>query len=847
MGYTGMNTWRVNVVPYLGGRLDHYMAAVGQSVADVLGDDVAPNVIVYFGALELPREKWASTFPASGGVVSCIVENANLGSTGKSILRLAAFAALTYFTAGAGATWAGSLGLTGWGATAAYAGAFVLGSMAINQLLPAPTASASGLNGSSDFGTLNAITGTSNQINPYGPVPVVIGVVEDYFPPHAAQPYLENSGDDQYLRLMLDIGLGANLAVSNLRIGSSPIDQYDDVQWELTRTPTLYTSDVSQESLAITMADSTSYVRTTQEDVTEIGVDFSFLKGLYAINSDGDFVKAWNYVTVNFRKVGTTTWYGVADPTPGISTSSDAIQPYNLSTYKITSSKNAQLRVGLRWQVTKGQYEVQVTTGTMGYAPSVQHEGEMTWSLLTSFSPYEASQTDTLKLAMRIRATDQLNGVIQNLSCRVAQQVPTWSSSDGWSDPVETKNPAWFSAWLLKGADGAVKNPRTDDQIDLPTYATWASQCDAMNMEVGYVIDTDTTLKDALDTLFTSGRSKFGMLYNAVSPTLDREQQQAVQMFTPANCDNFQVSKTFQELPHAVRVTFTSQDASSQKDEMVVYAPGYSKSNATRFETMDLTQSINPAGVWHIARYHLRVMRARPNQYSLTADIEHFPCQVGKLCKLAFPIIDRGLQYGRVVRVEDGRIVLDQPFVPEPGKGYALRIRRTEDADVGDASAQPLVTWDTTYITFDMTPPYPTAVYADNGAFDVQAGDLYVLGEAGKLSIDVLVKNVQPSSDLNATITFVDAAPEVLADDDATAPAFVSTINHKRWNEPPSPPSLRVGHFKTSADNAGVSNSKGSVGGGPGGGLLRLPSYKQAQLGLLPGMGLARTSARAVQ
>src|SRR5690625_3730590 len=133
-------------------------------------------------------------------------------------------------------------------------------------------------------------------------------------------------------------------------------------------------------------------------------------------------------------------------------------------------------------------------------------------------------------------------------------------------------------------------------------------------------------------------------------------------MIKPANCSEFQTNRTFRELPQALRVPFTNQAASSQKDVRVVYAPGYGSTTATRFETMDIPQATNPEGIWHIAKYHLRVMRARPNNYSLSADIEHFPCQVGKLVKLSFPTIGKGLQYGRVTSVEDGRIVLDKPF-----------------------------------------------------------------------------------------------------------------------------------------------------------------------------------------
>jgi len=145
-------------------------------------------------------------------------------------------------------------------------------------------------------------------------------------------------------------------------------------------------------------------------------VDFQFPQGLFGVDSKGNFVDAWKRVDIQFRAVGTTTWYGVATPTPGITISSDAMREYSLSTYEIRSNANKQLRVGIRWQVAAGQYDVQVTSYAMGWNESVQHVGTMIWSALRSISPKPASSTGTLKLAVRIKATGQLNGIVQNLS-----------------------------------------------------------------------------------------------------------------------------------------------------------------------------------------------------------------------------------------------------------------------------------------------------------------------------------------------------------------------------------------------------------------------------------------------
>jgi hypothetical protein len=89
-------------------------------------------------------------------------------------------------------------------AAAAGVAVSIIGTMAINALIPPPTPKALGASGD-PFQQLNSLTGTSNQASPFGVIPCVVGSFR-FFPPHAALPYTEISGDDQYLRMLLDLG-----------------------------------------------------------------------------------------------------------------------------------------------------------------------------------------------------------------------------------------------------------------------------------------------------------------------------------------------------------------------------------------------------------------------------------------------------------------------------------------------------------------------------------------------------------------------------------------------------------------------------------------------------------------
>lgn len=83
------------------------------------------------------------------------------GNAGKWV-RIVALVVLTYFTMGAGATWAGSLATTtGLSTGVIYGAAFVVGSLAITALIPPPTPKGLG-SGGDPFQQLASLTGTSN-------------------------------------------------------------------------------------------------------------------------------------------------------------------------------------------------------------------------------------------------------------------------------------------------------------------------------------------------------------------------------------------------------------------------------------------------------------------------------------------------------------------------------------------------------------------------------------------------------------------------------------------------------------------------------------------------------------
>lgn len=240
-------------------------------------------------------------------------------------------------------------------------------------------------------------------------IPCVVGNFR-FYPPHAALPYTEISGDDQYLRMLLDLGYG-DMDISDIRIGETDIASYDDVEWEISTAPTLFSQDIYELGVGVPLSDTNDQAtRTTQSQATEISLDIIFNGGLFGIDKKGGTMTGITTFAVQYRPVGSGTWLDATAAT-GLTTTGGFTSLG--SVFQIKSTKRKTLRAGIRWTVPVGQYDVAVTRGATSFGGDKQADAhDAAWSVLRSVTPQLPSSTGTMKLAVRIKATDQLNGVV---------------------------------------------------------------------------------------------------------------------------------------------------------------------------------------------------------------------------------------------------------------------------------------------------------------------------------------------------------------------------------------------------------------------------------------------------
>lgn len=735
-------------------RSDAYRTEVpaGVSLRAILGD-VQGTVHAQVDGDPWPLERWDEPLPEGLINVYMTPQDDAIRVVTLIAVSLAAPMLAPALTAGLG------LGTSALAVGSVAAGLTLAGSLAVNALIP-PKMPSMGSNTVSNGTVAQSLTGTRNQANPYGVIPRVYGAPR-WYPPLAGNPYTEIAGNDQYLRMMVCLGYGplevngyrvgqGYPAVSNvnvgdaIRIGDTRIGLYQDVQWEIgmPHQLSLYTRDIDEQSVSAALdlqnretgggqlesTDNVSATRTTAPNTTEISVDVVWPQGLYTIGKKGNRLEVQVVLNIEYRPVGGGGWT-------------------QATLARVFSSSNRTLRKNWRWGVAKGQYDVRITRiGTYSYERDVVVT-DAQWSTLRSIQGGAPAYTGNhILMALRIRATDQLNGVIDQLNVQASAVLRHWNGSSFTN--AATGNPAWAYLDSLTGSQ--VGRPIADNKIDLDGILKWAIWCDQQGLSYHWVHDSKETLFDRARNIAAAGQASFSLQDGRFGVVRDDANAPVVQVITPRNASGFESTRQYKALPHAIRVKYIEPSTWSDS-ERIIYRNGYNPANATTFEDFETQGVVGAAQAWHHGQYYLRQAILRPETFTTQMDWEHLAVVRGNRVRVAYDSILVGQARARIKMISiDGFILtLDERVLMQSGVNYGVRVRCSNGEQV-TAQVVPFTSGETNAITL-------TSAISSS----VEAGDLLLFGELGKESIDCKVTRIEPGADFTATVTLVDAAIDI--------------------------------------------------------------------------------------
>lgn len=777
-----------------------FEVASGQTVRQMLlqatgGLAPADDVVVRIGGHPVPEALWDRVRPKPGAMILCYRPERLHGGSTRQILGAVLMVALAVFAPYAGAFFGSQLVGVAVG---------LVGSLAIAALTKPPTP---GTGASGTEGQWRQLTGSANQINPWGVIPFVIGESR-LFPTHAALPYSEAVGEASFQFCLFDLGYG-DLEVSDIRIGDTPIGDYEDLQYEITTTPTLYTADVSETVVnsAIDYDDQGDPVeRTTTSGVTSIALDLIYGQGLFGIGTSGKSFDMWVQWSIKYRAVGSGTW--LSPPSPRLSNLRSE------SGYFVSRALNKKpFAAGIRWDVPAGQYEVQVTrVDSLRGSSKNTYVDACTWSSMRASKPILPSTTGTTKLCMRIRATDQLNGSLQNLSCLVRQKIPVYDpGTDTWAAPAVNLNPAWVTHWLLTSCP-AVKRHAATSRIHLDSFADFAEFCDDHSFEVRGVCDNAQTLGDLANDVLACALGSLGMRDGKYSVVFDPGEVTPSMVFTPQETASFRGSRTFSRLPQALRVQFVNPAADWQQDEIIVLDDGYSYRGVDargepssdpqpeEFETLQLRYAADAIHAWKVGRYHFAQGKFRPTTYSWDSDIAGLGTVRGDCVQVPNDVTEWSDGWGIVQSITAGgvggaaaTVVLDQSLATDPAKSYRMQFRKSDGSGTVVANVA-FAGGETT--TFALT-SLPAGV---------GPGDAAVMGETTVEAPTLLVTGARHTKNLGTQFTAVAYDARVAPYWSDPPASIVSEISGNTYGVPDPPDVIGVvsGPENGSPSDAGV-------------------------------------------
>lgn len=484
------------------------------------------------------------------------------------------------------------------------------------------------------------------------------------------------------------------------------------------------------------------------------------------------------------------------------------------STFPTTGKTTSVVRRNHTWKPSvKGQYHVRMRRTTAAGDPT-RDVDETTWTALRTIR-YETPvvEPNCAMIEGRIRATEQLNGVIENFSAQPKSWLRTFDGTN-WTDPVLTDNPAWAVVDILTGYNENIPELSVPlSAINGPSFKAFADWCTSNQFSFNYAFEDTDNMEDAARLAAAAGRGSIDEVDGEYVIVIDQPQTVIRQHFTPRNTWDFESSGTYPDVVHALRVKFKNYFLNFQDDERPVYADGYTKDNATIYELVEYRGITNPDQIYKFARYELAERLLIFEQMSFSVDLEQLMVTRGDLCKLSHDALLVGQGWGHIkaVEVSGGYVVavkIDSSVFMLVGNTYGVSIRTTAENATIDAE---VINEGATVNRLRFVTPLTGTLPA--------VGDLLTFGEWGEISQLVTVKdirNIEDNGYMAARITTVPYVAGKFTADTEEIPEhtpIISIIDTPLNLRPPTPTirSIRSDQDAANINDNGSYNAKISI------------------------------------
>lgn len=531
--------------------------------------------------------------------------------------------------------------------------------------------------------------GQQNTIRLGEPIEVCYGRNRIY-PAVAARPYFKYIDNDQFQYSLFCLGQG-EYEISAVQIADTLISSYQEAEYEIippgnqvTLFPTNVVTSVEAGGQTVLASNDLDYVpdgwigpfptnpATTQ--ATQLEVDVVFPKGLYVLNSKGNVQSLSVSLEIQARRiddlgVAIGDWLDLPSPTP----------------FTVSAATTTPQRRTRGYTVSAGRYEVRMRrTDIKELSDRAGHD--VVWEGLRAFIEVIPSFGNVTLLAVKIRATNNLNDQTQiEFNVLATRKLPIYSSG-GLSEPVATRSIIWALVDAFRSQYGG----RIFDE----GFFDWDALQALDDIYTGrgdyfdWIFRDPITVWDAAKAIAMAGRAVPLLVGSLISMRRDGPLEIPVTLFSPDNivAGSFQWDIKLWDLDEfdSIAIEYTEPATGYLQETVVAVLPGGTSENP---EDVRLPGVQSRDQAYREGMYQLACLRYLREQITFDTGLEgHIPV-FGDLIAVSHDVPKWG-QAGYVVNAVRGAgdnytLWVSEPLNWEESGEYVILFRGRKGETIG--------------------------------------------------------------------------------------------------------------------------------------------------------------------
>ena len=376
---------------------------------------------------------------------------------------------------------------------------------------------------------------------------------EDYYYEDTTKSY-----NDQYLHQLFDFGLGANLNLTDLRLGETLLSEFSDV----------LQSDDPEQTIVAGNVDvipggeleyNAGFTRSTEAGTNKLAVNIVCQR--ITFNNDGGLT-------------GQTTQFRIAYTYDNEGADVTVAHDVSLTSPSGIEGRTPVRRAFIYDNLPAAAYDVTVTLRTRDDANDDRQQASANVISINAYQADTANLSGRNPYALRIRATGQLYGRVENFNAIVSSHIPDWDGDD-WDTTRETSNPAsWLRQFLLGvfRSDGQLVwgYGLPSASIDHAALQRWHAYCAANSLEINMVLDSPMQDAGLARLIAQAGWATISHATGKWGVIWENDNEPVTAVFTPANivAGSLGIAYENEGLADEIVGTFYDRDSGYEQNEI---------------------------------------------------------------------------------------------------------------------------------------------------------------------------------------------------------------------------------------------------------------------------------------